>query len=487
MSATALNTKTPDQVKPIWTGSPEPFAADAKAYPLDSLSESIHNAVVEVNSYCRAPDSIVAMCALGTASLAVQPHVNVKRGDIIGPVSLYLLSMAVSGERKTSAERYFLDPVRDWQQEIRKQFAPALARYEAELEAHKIALDAARRATSKEDTATIESLADAIGDAPERVLIPKLLFGDPTPEAMLFRLANNYPSSGLFSSEAGQVFGSHGMSTDTIMRYLSYLNILWDGGTVDIDRRTSESYTLSNARLTQCLAVQPAVMRDFMGRAGDLVEGSGNLARFLMGCPVSTIGTRLYVEEPAAWPALDQYKSRLTTLLSKLPAIDETGALSDIKTISISGYAKQAWIDVYNEIEVSSGAGGELSIVQPAAAKAADNIARVAAVQRVFEDGIEGEITTNDIDSASNIVMWHLSEAVRFAGAEQYSVAKRLEADLLEHNGARERKALLQSGPRVLRKAKTIDSAINDLHELNRAQCVDGVIYLHPELLETKR
>ena len=105
----------------------------------------------------------------------------------------------------------------------------------------------------------------------------------------------------------------------------------------------------------------------------------------------------------------------------------------------------------------------------------------------MFEDGVDGEITATDIESASNIVYWHLSEAVRFAGSAQHSDAKRLEETLLDHDGERTRKGLMQSGPRELRKAKAIDSAIDDLSALNRAQCVDGVVYLHPSVLKGNR
>jgi hypothetical protein len=40
------------------------------------------------------------------------------------------------------------------------------------------------------------------------------------------------------------VLGAHAMGSDSVVRNLTLLNSLWDGGSVRIDRRTTESYTV---------------------------------------------------------------------------------------------------------------------------------------------------------------------------------------------------------------------------------------------------
>jgi hypothetical protein len=55
------------------------------------------------------------------------------------------------------------------------------------------------------------------------------------------------------------------------MRNLALLNVLWDGGTHSVGRRTSESFTVRGARLTVALQVQETTLREFfspIGRAG---------------------------------------------------------------------------------------------------------------------------------------------------------------------------------------------------------------------------
>ena len=93
-------------------------------------------------------------------------------------------------------------------------------------------------------------------EKPEAPRIPRLLFADVTPEALAYALAKQWPSAGVVTAEAGIVFGSHGMGKDSVMWNLGLLNQFWDGTSLQIDRRTSESFTVHGARLTEALQVQ---------------------------------------------------------------------------------------------------------------------------------------------------------------------------------------------------------------------------------------
>jgi putative DNA primase/helicase len=84
--------------------------------------------------------------------------------------------------------------------------------------------------------------------------VPRLLYSDVTPEALAWSLARGCPSGGVVSAEAETVFGSHGMGTDSVMRNLSMLNQLWDGSSLAVDRRTSESLRNKNETISQCIS-----------------------------------------------------------------------------------------------------------------------------------------------------------------------------------------------------------------------------------------
>lgn len=90
----------------------------------------------------------------------------------------------------------------------------------------------------------IRALRDLEHDKPEPPKIPRLLYADATPEALAYGLAKQWPSGGVVSAEAGIVFGSHGMGKDSVMRNLGLLNQLWDGTSLTIDRRSTESFTV---------------------------------------------------------------------------------------------------------------------------------------------------------------------------------------------------------------------------------------------------
>ena len=121
-------------------------------------------------------------------------------------------------------------------------------------------------------------------------------------EALAFGLGKQWPSGGVVTAEGGSFFGSHGMGKDSVMRNLSLLNQLWDGISLTIDRRTTESYIVKGARLTMGLQVQAAALREFFDRSGALARGIGFLARFLLAWPESTQGSRPFTEAPANWP-----------------------------------------------------------------------------------------------------------------------------------------------------------------------------------------
>jgi putative DNA primase/helicase len=136
--------------------------------------------------------------------------------------------------------------------------------------------------------------------------------------------------------------------------------------------------------------------------------------------------------------------------------------------------AKAAWIEFHNAVERELATGGELCDVRDVASKAADNAARLAALFQVFEHG-EGDVSLKNIESASRIVAWHLSESRRFFGELSLPVelanAARLDTWLIEYcrrerTGIVGKSATLQYGP--LRKKENLDAAIRELVELDR-------------------
>lgn len=69
--------------------------------------------LIEVAEATQAPLELVLASALSTISLLCQPLIDVERpGKMIGPVSLMVISIAQSGERKSTVESMFMGAVR---------------------------------------------------------------------------------------------------------------------------------------------------------------------------------------------------------------------------------------------------------------------------------------------------------------------------------------------------------------------------------------
>jgi putative DNA primase/helicase len=441
--------------------------------------------VAEVQAFTQAPMALVASSALSAVSLAVQPLVDVQRASqLIGPVSLYLLTVADSGERKSTCDGYFTRAIYEFQEECAEAAKPELADYRAD----KLAWEAKRdglRETIRQDTKsgkstveTQEKLRDIESTMPQAPRVPRLLRGDETPENLAWALAREWPSGAVISAEAGLILGAHGMGKDSVMRNLALLNTLWDGKSHSVGRRTSESFTVKGARLTVGLQVQQAAIESFFERSDGLARGTGFLARFLVAWPESTQGTRRYVEPPANWPALSAFNSRLGELLAVSVAIDDDGGLTP-KLVVFSPRAKTAWVNFHDAIEDELRIGGELADCKDFASKAADNAARLAALFHVFEQGQEGAISADTFENASRIVAWHLSEARRFFGqvtsTPALANAELLDGFLIQYawqqkTGSVPRRTIEQYGPNRLRSRETIEVAVAELAALGRAK-----------------
>lgn len=486
----------------VWP-DPEPIVStvDAQPYPIDALPEIIRDAVMEVAEFVKAPLPLVATSAIAAVSLAVQAHVDVQRAQrLSGPTGLFLLTIADSGERKSTCDGFFTRPIREFEA-AQAELGKALLRdHRADAEAwetKRAGIKERMRQQAKDGKPTAEmevALRELENEAPESPKVPRLLYSDATPEALAFGLAKQWPSGGVVSAEAGVVFGSHGMGKDSVMRNLAQLNQLWDGNSLTIDRRSSESFTVSGARLTVALQIQEATLRSFFDRSGALARGTGFLARFLVSWPTSTQGFRPFSEPPADWPKLARFHRQLIDLLERpVPLADGGGLLPQL--LAFDEMAKAAWIDYYDQVEGAMQVGGELEDVRDVASKSADNAARLAALFQVFDRGV-APIEAGVFAGASRIAAWHLNEARRFFGDLSLPTGEiaaiRLD-EWLRGYCRRERveavpmSRVLQFGPGSLRNKEALEAAVSQLEIRGRMRREQSgrqrLIAVHPDLL----
>ncbi len=484
---------------------PQPLSVkiEPEPYPLDGLPLQVRAAVEEVVSFVKAPVPMVASSALAALSLATQAHADAKRLEKLqGPTGLFILVIADSGERKSTCDGFFTQAISDYELAQAESAKPALKDHRAAAEAWEAKRGGVKekiRQLAKANKATADSesaLRDLEHDKPEPPRVPRLLYADATPEALAYGLAKQWPSAGVVSAEAGIVFGSHGMGKDSVMRNLGLLNQLWDGKSLTIDRRSTESFSVRGARLTVALQVQEPTLREFFNRSGTLARGTGFLARFLVAWPESTQGMRQIDPDspdgPATWPHLAAFHRRIAEILDQPVPIDEDGALTP-PVLPLTPEAKAAWVEYHNAIESELSRGGELFDVRDVASKSADNAARLAALFQMFE-GTGGAIGLAAFESASLIAAWHLHESRRFFGElaqpAELADAARLDEWLIRHcqqsqtNLVSTRDAQ-RLGP--IRDKEKLTIALRELHELDRVKVLQEarrkIIMVNPALV----
>lgn len=469
-----------------WT-DPEPLdaLAEGQPYPTDALPPLLRDAILEAQAFVQSPVALVACSALSALSVAAQGLANVRRDhQLVGPVSLYLLAVAESGERKTTCDRIFGAPLRAWERDRAVACAPAIAAREAAVasaEAKRAGLLEAIKRKRRDMQETVEedaALEELAIQAPATVPLPRLLYADATPEALAHALATGWPSAAVLSAEAGAVLGAHGMGYEAILRNLALINVFWDGGEIAVDRRSKSSFQLKDRRLTFSVMVQPEAWRGFMARAGALPRGMGFVARFLIAWPASTQGQRLYRPAPTEMRAVDLFNRRIRELLDMPLNTDANGGLV-LPVLDLSPGAHAAWVQAHDTIERQLGSDGTYAPIRDVAAKAAENIARLAALMHLLEHGPVGTIGRGCVDSATRLVLWHLQEAHRLLGdldaPPALSAAIRFDAWLRSEaqrtgDGRIPTTRVYRFGPGCVRDNKDMKEALMVLAEHGRAR-----------------
>ena len=496
---------TLDDLQAPWP-EPDPLATviTGRDYPLDALPPLMRDAVSEVRQFIQAPTALAACCALSALSLSAQGLADVRRASgIAGPISLYTLALADSGERKSAVDSVLMQSIKQHEREVAEAAKPAMTAWKSDHDSWEAKrrgiLDSIKQLAKNGDDITPAKygLQEHDTTEPKPPLVPKLLMQDITSAALVYSLGSRWPSSGIVSPEAGAMLGGHSMGADELMRTLSLQNSIWSGEPVDISRRSSESFCVRGARMTIGIAIQPATLREFMIKKGDLARGTGWLSRMLIAIPPSTQGHRKFKEPPADWPKVAKFNRRLLELLRlPLPLVGESCEL-DLPMLDFDVDAKAYWVKLHDEFETELKKGGELDDVREAASKAGENVARIAALFHILEHGPTGFINDENVERAGCLVAWHLSEAARMTSgmaiSPQALAAKDLDDWLLLRckltgkNSVPTREAL-QYGPNRLRTCPAMEAALMVLVEARRVRVVEigrkRLIQINPELLE---
>ena len=386
-------------------------------FPFEALPPILRGAVAEVSTRMSAPVALVTGSALAAASIACQDVVDVERPGGIGrgPVSLFVMTIAASGERKTSVDRLFFDPIvalerrRQAAYETERQvFEGDMAAWNAKGQGLRTKLrDSVQRGRATADVEVL--IAEHQRMKPVAPRDARILFNDVTPGALLQRLAHGSGSGALHTNEAGSLVGGRGFSD------IPALCSMWDGQDLKVDRlENASSFWLPNPRLTCSLMIQPGWFVKFCQRHDEVARSSGLLARMLLSQPPSTMGGRyLHLYRESRRQNLDMYNERIADLLTKQRPDRER------KAMPFNADAAELWTNAYNAIENNLRPGNVWCEIPDYASKAPENIARLAAIFNLL-GGDSTHITRESVQRAIHLMGWYLVQFDLFFGRTRH-------------------------------------------------------------------
>jgi hypothetical protein len=457
--------------------APEPLRRPSVApslYPLDALGDCLGAAAARLHSVLQCPAALCGQSILAAASLAAQMHADVWIDGRTEPLSLWHVSVAESGERKSAADQWALRIHREHERDTTDEYRQAQAAYNIAASSHRAAMC---KAEKKSDAAAIRAAMADAGDAPEPPLSPLLLLSEPTLEGLQKLYQNGRPSLGLFNDDAGDFIGGHAMSRDNRTKSAAGFSRLWDCGEFSRVRSGDGAAKFYGRRLALHIMIQPVIAERVL--SDDVLTGQGFLARCLLSWPTSTIGSRRYVEDDlSADPAMLAYWERMRFLLRLSPRL-RAGTRNELepRSLTLTSDAKKHWISVIDAIERDM--AGEYADVKAWASKAGAQVLRIAGVLTLVESDEAETIAVAVIDRAARLVEYHLAEAARIVGTARVPVRLRNAELLLEwcHRTGREflySADAMRKGPAAVRDSDTFREAAETLEGHGFADRIEG-------------
>ncbi|MGD0960799.1 MAG: YfjI family protein [Methylomonas sp.] len=456
---------------------PEPLRAPlppAEPYPVESLGSVLGSAAKALHESVKAPLALCCQSVLAGASLSAQTHFDVKLpwGER-KPLSLFLLTVAESGERKTGIDDLVLGAAKAQERQDMEVYQAACEQYEQDLARWKAQNDDANKKAAK---AKSQSENDDAGEAkhqcadrPTPPIMPLRFVTDPTVEGLFKLLVVGQPSIGLFSDEAGLLIGGHALNNDNALKTMARWCKLWDGSPFDRVRAGDGSGILYGRRLCMHQLAQPDVMAKLL--SDRMANGQGLLGRCLAAWPESTIGSR-HVDK-FEWAGDRNELKRLYAVFKSLaeaePRTGKTPQELDPVELELDEDAIQLAVAAGNQFETLMQSGNELSELRDRAAKALENACRIAGVLAVIEGGMKTRsISKAHLERGLVLVQWYLAEALRIRGAaiipqsviDAESLSKWLHGRNMKQFSS---SPILTHGPSQLRNKTRLLAAIGEL------------------------
>jgi Protein of unknown function (DUF3987) len=437
-------------------------------YPLEAMG--CLQAVVEaIERKVQVPASTAAQSVLAVTALAAQAHANVvlpygqKR-----PLSLFLATIAGSGDRKSSADNEASWPVAKREKALHEAHREEVKKWKI----NHAAWQAEKKKIETDRKLGFDGRADelaTLGPEPLPPLSPFLSMSDLTLDGLTKNWLHAHPSLAIFTAEGATFTGGHGMSEENRLRTAASLSEVWDGKPIKRVRALDGVTILRGRRLSLHVMIQPDASHGFL--ASPVLRDQGLLSRILVAAPESIAGSRLYCNpDPSDDAAIGAFGVRILSILeAPAPVVDGRNELEP-RDLPMSAEATALWVEFFDHVEGQSDPNGQLAGLRDFASKAAEHVARIAGVLTIARDLKAEAIKHPDMENAIGLMNWYLGEAERLQSASRLDPRLLRAAALLEWMQAQgadkiQFRDILRLGPNAIRTKAAADDAIAILKE----------------------
>ncbi|MEQ9039410.1 MAG: YfjI family protein [Silicimonas sp.] len=464
---------SPETEQPTPLMMPLPRATEV---PIADLGPLI-GPVTAIATLTQASPALALNAVLAAISVCAQGHADAQTLDGQSPLSLFSLSIAGSGERKSAVDAHATRPIREFE-------APLLRKYATDLKRFEEAQNAPRR--RKADPLIEDEYDDALDASTYPPVDPKIVFDDITFEGLAAHFENGRPSIGILSDEGGKIFGGYAMSPQHRLASAAGLSQLWDGKAINRTRASKRSVPLPGRRTALHIAVQPAAAENLI-RDREIFD-QGLLSRMLTAQPDSMKGYRKLSRDPEtlrkrqeAEESLTDYHHRLTRLLERdVPHVDDSSLELAPRRLGLDAGAYDRLFDFFNLVEDQQREDGRLHRISGFASKAPEQAARIAGNLALYDDPDATSISVDQMKTAIAIMLYFIDEAVRIFDtgrvSQRVQEAETLRKWLVERHkdDIVDIRTCVRLGPNPLREATKIRDLLRLLQELGWVTPLEG-------------
>ena len=373
--------------------------------PEDALPDLPNRYLKAFCAYAQVSREMVPLPMLSVFALCLQGKAIIKNPGTgsLEHLCLYTITVAFSGERKSSLLSCLLDPVYKYTAAWNKDHKLDINNYRTERDTY---LKKRALSINKGDVNAAKEMDQKLA-----ALVPvhpmKLIVSDATPEALVKEMSVNDEHMAVMSDEGGIfdiLMGAYSKGDPNIKILLD----AYDGSPYSVSRISRDDIVLNAPLLTMGLMTQPSQFRKIASR--ELFLGKGFLQRFLFSHPKSMIGKRSFESQEIPHKVQEEYNRLVHNLLRISRPKSST-----LPVLECDKRAKSIFKQYHHYIESQSTHGGCFESICGWSSKHVARALRIAGIYHLVkhgENGLSLKVDEETAKQAVTLASWCEAQAI---------------------------------------------------------------------------